>query len=175
MPCLSRACNKARVALALGPPILGHGEARATRGGARRPARPGLAFPTLIPVPVHLALIAMASPGDEMGGGHMYAFRPNGQKVSSQDSATQRCLYTPHALLARSARRATKCDSPTTCAPGRGQSDPQRGGPARHPRLSARAAAAAALERLLAARRGGSGLWSAESRARPNSVSSRPP
>ena len=110
---------------------------------------------------------------DEMGGGHMYAFRPNGQKVSSQDSATQRCLYTQHALLHRSARRATSRGPPTTFARGSGQSDPQRGGPARHPRLRATATAPApqsGSSRLLVA---DSDLRTREAKGGPNSVSSR--
>ena len=132
-----------------------------------------LAFPTLNPVAAHLALIAMRSQGDEMGGGHMYAFRPNGQKVSSQDrrNTTMSIYSTRSPRPVRS--RATKRDSPTTCAPGRGQSDPQRGSPARYPRLRATATAPApqsGSSRLLVA---DSDLRTREAKGGPNSVSSR--
>ena len=44
------------------------------------------------------------SQGDEMGGGICTRFVQMGKREAHRTSATQRCLYTPHALLARSAR-----------------------------------------------------------------------
>ena len=70
---------------------------------------------------------------------------------------------------------ATTRGSPTTCAAAAGPSEPPDRAPTRHPRLSARARAAAGQELPTAARQGGSGLSRAESRARRSTVSFRAP